>query len=101
MVKKFFFLVEKKGKERNRGGFWGNRLSFFLSPSLSLLLVAVAGGRELGRAFREVVLDRGVGDLFVFFFFLLKSSRFCFKRSSVGQKNLKKKTQTILTPCGP
>ena len=52
------FFKEKKGKKENWGGVGGIRLSFFL--------LAVAGGRELVRGGREVVLDRGVGDLFFF-----------------------------------
>ena len=53
-----FFLKKKKERKKIGGGVGGIRLSFFL--------LAVAGGRELVRGGREVVLDRGVGDLFFF-----------------------------------
>jgi choline-glycine betaine transporter len=41
--------------------FWG-----FASFFLSLFLAGVSGGRELNRGICEVVLDRGVSDLFFY-----------------------------------
>jgi len=96
---KSFFCLKKKGKETDRKAFRGISLSLSLSLSL---LAAVAGEGELVRGGREVVLDRGVSDLFSFFFVGKNpTSEFFFSvsRNLRPAKNLKKK-QT-LTPCGP